>query len=71
MGHFMQKNDQVEKHGIIVANNDEILLRIAVEGRYKVNLFLGALTGSLQGVAERSLPCNYNVIQQDIDLSRR
>ncbi len=38
--HFMQKNGQVEKHGIIVANTDEILLGIAVQGRYKVNLFL-------------------------------
>jgi hypothetical protein len=27
--------------------------KLAVQGRYKVNLFLCVLTGSLQGVAER------------------
>jgi hypothetical protein len=43
----------------------------AVQGRYKVNLFLRALTGSLQGVAERPLPCSYNVIRLVCALSRR
>ena len=37
--------------------------KLAVQGRYKVNLFLCVLTGSLQGVAERPLPCSYNVIR--------
>ena len=45
--------------------------KLAVQRRYNLNLFLGVLTGSLQGVAERPLPCNYNVIQQNIALSRR
>jgi len=45
--------------------------KLAVQGRYKVNLFLCVLTGSLQGVAERPLPCSYNVIQQDLALSRQ
>ncbi len=44
---------------------------LAVQRRYNINLFLSVLTGSLQGVAERPLPCNYNAIQQDIALSRR
>jgi len=29
------------------------------------------LNGSLQGIAERPLPCNYNLIQPDSALSRR
>src|SRR6266849_6005201 len=37
--------------------------RLAVQGRYNVNLFHRVLSGSLQGIAERPLPCNYNVIQ--------
>src|SRR6266480_1762516 len=45
--------------------------KLAVQRRYNLNLFLSVLTGSLQGVAERPLPCNYNVIQQDTALSRR
>ena len=45
--------------------------KLAVQGRYNLNLFLSVLTGSLQGIAERPLPCNYNVIQQDIAVSRR
>jgi hypothetical protein len=28
-----------------------------------MDLFSSVLTGSLQGIAERPLPCNYNVIQ--------
>ena len=45
--------------------------KLAVQRRYNLNLFLSVLTGSLQGFAERPLPCSYNVIQQDIALSRR
>ena len=37
--------------------------RLAVQGRYNVNLFHRVLSRSLQGIAERPLPCNYNVIQ--------
>src|ERR1700683_662106 len=43
----------------------------AVQGRYNENLVLSVLSRSLQGIAERPLPCNYNVIQPDIALSRR
>ena len=45
--------------------------KLAVQGRYNLNLFLGVLPRSLQGVAERPLPCNYNVIQPISALSRR
>jgi hypothetical protein len=45
--------------------------RAAVQGRYKVSKFRSVLTGSLQGIAERPLPCNYNVIQPISALSRR
>ena len=37
--------------------------KLAVQERYKENLFLGVLRRSLQGIAERPLPCNYNLIQ--------
>jgi len=37
--------------------------RLAVQGRYNVSLFHRVLSRSLQGIAERPLPCNYNVIQ--------
>src|SRR5258708_32466044 len=33
--------------------------RLAVQGRYNVNLFHRVLSRSLQGIAERPLPCNY------------
>ena len=36
--------------------------KLAVQGRYNQNLFLSVLSRSLQGIAERPLPCNYNVI---------
>src|SRR5450432_2220506 len=36
--------------------------RLAVQGRYNQNLFPRVLTRSLQGIAERPLPCNYNVV---------
>ncbi len=36
-----------------------------------MGLFTSVLTGSLQGIAERPLPCNYNVIQFVCALSRR
>jgi hypothetical protein len=45
--------------------------KLAVQGRYNQNLFLAVLPHSLQGIAERPLPCNYNVIQQISALSRR
>jgi hypothetical protein len=37
--------------------------KLAVQGRYNIGVFFSVLTGSLQGIAERPLPCNYNVIQ--------
>jgi hypothetical protein len=45
--------------------------KLAVQGRYNQNLFHRVLSRSLQGIAERPLPCNYNVIQPDSALSRR
>jgi hypothetical protein len=45
--------------------------RLAVQGRYKVSLFLRVLSRSVQGIAERPLPCSYNVIQFVCALSRR
>ena len=45
--------------------------KLAVQRRYNLNLLLSVLIGSLQGIAERPLPCSYNVIQQDTALSRR
>ena len=61
--HFMQKNGQIEKHGIIVANTDEVFLGIAIHGRYTEQPLLGVPYGSLQGVTVRPVPCNYYVIQ--------
>jgi len=37
--------------------------KLAVQGRYNLNLFLGVLPRSLQGVGVRPLPCSYYVIQ--------
>ena len=45
--------------------------RVAVQGRYKVSMFRSMLTGSLQGIAERPLPCIYNKIRLNDALSRR
>ncbi len=45
--------------------------KLAGQGRYNQNPFFGVLPRSLQGVAERPLPCNYNVIQFVIALSWR
>ena len=45
--------------------------KLAGQGRYNLNLFLSVLTGSLQGIAERPLPCSYNGIPSVIALSRR
>jgi hypothetical protein len=45
--------------------------RLAVQGRYNVSLFHRVLRRSLQGIAERPLPCNYNVFQPVSALSRR
>jgi hypothetical protein len=45
--------------------------RLAVQERYNENSFLTVLCCSLQGVALRPLPCNYNVIQNVSALSRR
>ena len=42
--------------------------KLAVQGRYNQKPFHRVLSRSLQGIAERPLPCNYNVIQF---LSRR
>src|SRR5437879_5601910 len=56
---------------VFVSGSCESASKLAVQERYKENPLPRVLTGSLQGVAERPLPCNYNVIQQDIALSRR
>jgi hypothetical protein len=45
--------------------------RLAVQERYNESSFFRVLSCSLQGVALRPLPCNYNVIQLVIALSRR
>jgi hypothetical protein len=45
--------------------------KLAVQERYNQSLFHRALSRSLQGVAERPLPYNYNVIQPISALSRR
>jgi hypothetical protein len=37
--------------------------RLAVQERYNDSSFFRVLSCSLQGVAERPLPCNYNVIE--------
>jgi hypothetical protein len=44
---------------------------LAVQERYNMGVFSSVLTGSLQGIADRPLPCNYNVIQFVSALSRR
>ena len=45
--------------------------KLAVQERYNQSLFHRVLSGSLQGIAERPLPCNYIVIQLVSALSRR
>jgi hypothetical protein len=45
--------------------------KLAVQGRYNQKPFHHVLSRSLQGIAERPLPCNYNVIQPVSALSRR
>jgi hypothetical protein len=45
--------------------------KLAVQERYNQNSFLSVSSRSLHGIAERPLPCNYNVIQPVIALSRR
>jgi len=37
--------------------------KLAVQGRYNQSLHLGVSSRSLQGIAERPLPCNYYVIE--------
>jgi hypothetical protein len=56
------------------ASTDAIRLhvpKLAVQGRYNQNPFLSISSCFLQGIAERPLPCNYNVIQFVCALSRR
>jgi hypothetical protein len=43
----------------------------AVQGRYNQSMCLWVSSCSLQGIAERPLPCSYNVIQSVSALSRR
>jgi len=50
---------------------DSFGAKLAVQERYNQSLFHRAISRSLQGVAERPLPCNYNVIQPISALSRR
>ena len=45
--------------------------KLAVQERYNKKVFLAVILRSLQGVAERPLPCNYNVVQFVGALSRR
>ncbi len=45
--------------------------RLAVQERYNESSFFRVLSCSLQGVALRPLPCNYNVIQFVSALSLR
>src|SRR6202161_2603853 len=45
--------------------------RLAVQERYNESSFFRVLSCSLQGVALRPLPCNYNVIQSVSALSPR
>ncbi len=45
--------------------------KLAVQERYNQKVFLAVILRSLQGIAERPLPCNYNVIQPISALSRR
>jgi hypothetical protein len=44
---------------------------IAAQERYKFLGFLCVSIVSLQGIAERPLPCNYNVLEYASALSRR
>jgi len=53
------------------ADNVGVGAKLAVQGRHKLSLFLCVLSRSLQGIAERPLPCNYNVIRSVSALSRR
>jgi hypothetical protein len=48
-----------------------VVPKLAVQERYNLGVFSSVLAGSLQGIAERPLPCNYNVIQFVCALSRR
>ena len=45
--------------------------KLAVQERYNQKMRLSVSSYSLQGIAERPLPCNYNVIQPVSALSRR
>jgi len=45
--------------------------KLAVQERYNQEMRLSVSSCSLQGIAERPLPCNYNVIQFVCALSRR
>jgi len=54
-----------------VSRLSDFLQKLAVQGRYNMDVFSSILTGSLQGIAERPLPCDYNVIQFVCALSRR
>jgi hypothetical protein len=56
---------------ILVAFSDPISSKLAVQKRNNQSPFFRVLSGSLHGIAERPLPCNYNVIQPISVLSRR
>ena len=45
--------------------------KLAVQRRYNMTVFLCVLSGSLQGIAVRPLPCHYNRFQFFSALSRR
>src|SRR5713101_8152550 len=45
---------------VLVSDSGNSASKLAVQRRYNLNLFLSVLTGSLQGFAERPLPCSSN-----------
>jgi hypothetical protein len=45
--------------------------KLAVQGRYNQRLFLHVLSGSLQGIAVRPLPCNYYGIADLVTMAAR
>ena len=56
-------SNEVRRHRLISIRILAHLAKLAVQGRYKQTLCLWVSSCSLQGIAERPLPCNYNVIQ--------
>jgi len=57
------------KHIVLVPAS--IFVGTAVQERYELSGFLSMSIASLQGIALRPLPCNYNFLQFVRALSRR